>query len=453
MKEYDVIVIGSGVGTNIVFNALSDGMKVALIDKGNVGGTCLNVGCVPSKMLIYPADRIVEIEEARKLGVHAKIGKIDYTSIMKRMKTAVQQGRKFLKREIRNSDNLDFYNKDTYFIDEYVLKVGNESIKGKNFFLASGSRPSIPPVRGLDRIKYLTNESVLKLKERPKSMIIIGGGYIAAEYAHFFSAMGTKVTIVEMGERLLQNEEPEISDLLKRKLGERMIIHTNVQTLAVSSNKNGCMILVKDKTTGKENKITAEKIMVATGRKSNADLLRVENAGIETDQRHFIRVDDFLQTNKKDIWALGDAIGKQMFTHAGDKESEIAWHNATHDEKRAMDFNTVPYAVFTYPQIASLGLTEKEARKTHEVLVGRAMYSDIVAGDTMAEKEGFAKAIVEKNTNRILGFHIIGPYASMIIQEVVNAVAVGNDIKSITESMHIFPALSELIPEVLNKLK
>lgn len=284
-------------------------------------------------------------------------------------------------------------------------------------------------------------------------MIIIGGGYIAAEYAHFFSAMGTKVTIVEMGERLLQNEEPEISDLLKRKLGERMIIHTNVQTLAVSSNKNGCMILVKDKTTGKENKITAEKIMVATGRKSNADLLRVENAGIETDQRHFIRVDDFLQTNKKDIWALGDAIGKQMFTHAGDKESEIAWHNATHDEKRAMDFNTVPYAVFTYPQIASLGLTEKEARKTHEVLVGRAMYSDIVAGDTMAEKEGFAKAIVEKNTNRILGFHIIGPYASMIIQEVVNAVAVGNDIKSITESMHIFPALSELIPEVLNKLK
>ena len=453
MKEYDVIVIGSGVGTNIVFNALSDGLRVALADKGNVGGTCLNVGCVPSKMLIYPADRIVEIEEARKLGVHAKIGKIDYTSIMKRMKTAVQQGRKFLKREIRNSDNLDFYNKEAYFIDEYVLKVGNETIEGKKFFLVSGSRPSIPPVPGLDKIDYLTNESTLELKKKPKSLIIIGGGYIAAEYAHFFSAMGTKVTIVEMGERLLQNEEPEISDLLKRKLGERMIIHTNVQTLAVSSNKNGCMILVKDKTTGKENKITAEKIMVATGRKSNADLLRVENAGIETDERHFIRVDDFLQTNKKDIWALGDAIGKQMFTHAGDKEAEIAWHNATHPEKIKMDFDIVPYAVFTYPQIASVGLTEKEARKNHEILVGRAMYSDIVAGDTMAEKEGFAKAIVEKNTNRILGFHIIGPYASMIIQEVVNAVAFGNDIKSITESMHIFPALSELIPEVLNKLK
>jgi dihydrolipoamide dehydrogenase len=453
MKEYDVIVVGSGVGMNIVFNALSDGMKVALIDMGNVGGTCLNVGCVPSKMLVYPADRIVEIEEAKRLGLRIKIKEIDFSFIMGRMKVPTLQGRKFLKREIRSSKNLDFYNRETYFVDEYSLKVGTEIIKGRKIFIVSGSRITVPPVRGIEKIEYLTNESVLELKKRPGSMIIIGGGYVAAEYAHFFAAMGTKVTIVETGERLLRFEEPEVSELLKKALSKRMKIYTNTETLEVRKVRNGCVVTISDKSSGKVRKMTAERIMVAAGRKSNADLLRVENTGIETDAHHYISVDAFLRTNKENIWALGDAIGKQMFTHAGDKEAEIAWHNATNSEKMAMDFNAVPHAVFTSPQIASVGITEEAAKKDHEILVGKAHYSDTVAGDTMAEKEGFAKAVVDKKTRRILGFHIIGPYAPMLIQEVVNAVANKSDIKYITGSMHIFPALSELIPETLNSLK
>ena len=178
-------------------------------------------------------------------------------------------------------------------------------------------------------------------------MIIIGGGYVAAEYAHFFAAMGTKVTIVEMGERLLRFEEPEVSELLKKALSKRMKIYTNTETLEVRKVRNGCVVTISDKSSGKVRKMTAERIMVAAGRKSNADLLRVENTGIETDAHHYISVDTFLRTNKENIWALGDAIGKQMFTHAGDKEAEIAWHNATNSEKMEMDFNAVPHAVFT----------------------------------------------------------------------------------------------------------
>ena len=450
MKEYDVIVVGAGsTGTGIVFRALSAGFKTALIEKGKVGGTCLNTGCVPSKMLIYPADRLIEIEEAKKLGIHADVKKVDFPRIMERMKTSVTLGRKFLKRELRNSENLDFYDREAYFVDEYTLKIKGEKIRGKKIFIITGSRPAIPPVKGLDKTAYLTNENLLELKRKPKSLVIIGGGYIATEYAHFFSAMGTKVTIVETGERLIQGEEPEIAELLKMELSRRMKIYTNTETLGIRKARNGQVTLIRDRETGKEREITAEKIMVAAGRISNADLLKVGNAGIETDERNFIRVDDFLMTNREHIWALGDAIGRQMFTHAGDKEAEIAWHNATNGDKVRMDFNAVPHAVFTHPQIASVGLTEKEAKKEHEILTGTAKYQDTVAGDTMAERDGFAKAVVEKNTGRILGLHIIGPYAPLIIQEAVNAIANNGVVKSITGCMHIFPTLSELIPDAL----
>ena len=216
MKKYDVIVIGAGVGLGIAFKALAAGLKVALVEKGKVGGTCLNVGCKPSKILITAADRIREIEEARKLGVRAKIESIDFSSIMKRMRGAVDEGRNYMEREIKKSKRLDFYDGAARFIGEYTLEIENERIKGNKIFIASGARPSIPPLKGLDKIEYLTNETVLELKKKPKSMIIIGGGYIAAEYGHFFSAVGTKVTIVGRNERLVPNEEPEISDLFKK---------------------------------------------------------------------------------------------------------------------------------------------------------------------------------------------------------------------------------------------
>ncbi|MBI5674810.1 MAG: dihydrolipoyl dehydrogenase [Nitrospirae bacterium] len=453
MKRYDVIVIGAGdVGLSVAFKASSDGLKVALVEKGHPGGTCVNYGCVPSKTLIHTADRIIEINEAAKLGIRAEITRVDFRAVMDRMKKAVTNGRDGIKTAIKETGNIDFYNRECHFIDDRTIETGDEKIKGKKIFIASGARPNIPPIKGLENIPYLTNESVLGLKKKPEKMLIIGGGYIGLEYAHFFSALGTKVIMIARSARLLPSEEPEISELLKIELGRRVEMLTGT-TEEVKQADGGYVIFVRDIGTGRTKKISAEAVMVATGRKSNADLLKIVNAGIETDKNNFIKVDGHLQASRKHIWAVGDANGMAMFTHAGDKQAEIAWHNATHRKKIRMDFQSVPHAVFTRPQIASIGLTEQQARKSHDVLVGRAKYSDTVMGEAMMEQEGFAKAVVEKNSGRILGFHIIGPHAAILIQEVVNAVINKKDIRSITGCMHIFPALSNLITETLGNLE
>lgn len=297
MKEYDVVVIGSGAGMVIVEGALSQGLRVALVDKGPLGGTCLNVGCIPSKMLIYPADRIAEIQEAKKLGID--------------------------------------------------------------------------------------------------------------------------VTIVQRRDRLVRNEEPEISELLKREMAKRMKIYTNTEVSEVKKNGDGYTIIGRDKIIGEEKEFTAEHIMIATGRKSNADLLKVENTGVETDERGYVKVNDYLETSKENIWALGDAIGKYMFRHVANHEALVAWHNSIHTEEVKMEYRAIPHAVFSHPQIASVGLTEEQAKKDYDIVVGKANYSAVAKGEAMMETESFAKAIVEKSSMKILGFHIIGPYAPILIQEVI----------------------------------
>ncbi|MBI5634758.1 MAG: dihydrolipoyl dehydrogenase [Nitrospirae bacterium] len=454
MDRYDVVVIGAGdVGLGIAFNAASAGLKVALIDKGYVGGTCVNYGCVPSKTLIYTADRILETLENAKLGIHSTITDIDFNAIMQRMRTGVLSGRTSIRNAIEDSGKIALIEGEAHFIDDHTVQAGERKIRGKKIFIASGARAAIPMIQGLDSVHYLTNETLLQLEKQPESMIFIGGGFVAVEYAHFFAALGTRVTIVDRNRTLLHFEEPEISELLRKEMGKRIVLHLGVETIEIKRTDNGKELLVRDIESGQETRIRGEAVMVSAGRRSNADLLKPENAGLETDGKNFIKVDEYLQTNRKHIWAVGDATGRAMFTHAGDKEAEIAWHNATNRKKIRMNFGLVPHAVYTNPQIASVGMTEQQARKEHEILVGRAQYSDTVMGAAMIEQAGFAKAIVEKNTMKILGFHIIGPHAAILIQEVINAMTNGGDMKTITGSMHIFPALSNVVSEAFGNLE
>jgi mycothione reductase len=453
MKNYDVIVIGSGCGTIITEEAVAHGLKTALVDRGPLGGTCLNLGCIPSKMLIYPADRIAEIEEAGKLGIEAEIKNIDFKSIMARMRRNIRENQSHIREGIKQAKGLDFYQGEGHFTGDYTLEVNGQKIKGKKIFIASGARALIPPIKGLDSVNYLTNESVLQLKIRPESLIIIGGGYIAVEYGHFLAAMGTKVTMLEMADRLVLPEEPEISELLKKALSRRMAVHTGAQAVEIKKKGNGVAVLVKDNKTGKEKSYSGQNVLVAVGRRSNADTLKVENSGVETDKRGFIKVNQYLETSKKNIFAVGDANGQQMFTHVANREAVIVGHNAFHNARFKMDYSAAPHAIYSHPQIASVGLTEENAKKEHKILVGRARYSDVAKGEAMMETEGFAKAIVEKETEKILGFHIIGPYAPVLIQEVVNAMASGGHSGEIDQSLHIHPALSELIPTTLNNLE
>lgn len=451
MKEYDVVVVGSGSGIIVVDYAVSQGLKAALVDKGPMGGTCLNVGCIPSKLLVYPADRIVEIQEAEKLGISAKIEKIDFKSIMKRMRDIVDNDRKQMERGVKNTDEFEFYDGQAKFVDDYILEVNGERIKGKKIILASGARPLIPPIKGIEDIDYFTNDTIFDIKEKPKSMVIIGGGYIAVEFGHFFSAMGTEVKILQRNKRLVPKSEPEISELLKSEMGKRMEIHTDTEVKEVKKSGNGYTVIGKNRGSREDIEVFGEIILVAVGRRSNADILDVAKSGIKTDKKGYIEVNEFLETNKPNIWAIGDAIGKHMFRHTANREANIVAGNAFGNEKRKMDFSSVPSAVFTYPEIASVGMTQEEA-EGHDILVGIGKYSDVAMGEAMVENYGFAKAIVDADSGKILGFHIIGPYASILIQEVVNAMALGGDIMNIGKGMHIHPALPEVVIEALNNL-
>ena len=454
MKKYDVVVIGSGSGGEIVDAALGNGFSVAWVDKGPLGGTCLNVGCIPSKMLIYPADRVMEIKEAEKLGIKAEIKDVDFIKIMEHMREPIRESHEHMERGLETPmENFQYYKGEGHFVDDYTIEINGERIKGGKIFIGSGARPFIPPIKGIEDVDYLTNNNVFNLTGKPNSIIIVGGGYIAVEFAHFFSAMGTKVTVLQRGNRLIKNAEPEISDLLKNLMDKRMDIVTNFDVSEVKKQGNQIVVIGRDRSSDKERQFSAEKIIIATGRKSNADLLKIENTGVETDSRGYIKVNEFLETNKKNIWAFGDAIGRYMFKHVANEEALVAWRNAVHDHKAPMDYSAVPFAVFTYPQIAGVGLSEEEAEKSHQILVGKTKYSDVAKGEAMMELEGFTKAIVNKEDERILGFHIIGPYAPILVQEVVNAMALGGKIGYIGRGMHIHPALPEIILRTFGNLK
>lgn len=453
MKKYDVIVVGSGSGMLVADEAIGHGLKVALVDKGPYGGTCLNTGCIPSKMLIYPADRIVEIQEAGKLGVKADIKDIDFRAIMRRMRESIGDTQKHIREGVSDIENLDFYEGEGRFTGDRTIEVNGERIEGENIVIASGSRPLIPPISGLDKVDYLTNETLLQLDERPESLIIIGGGYIGVEYGHFFAAMGTKVTILEMMDKLVPVEEPEIRELLYNRLRKRMEVRLNSQAQEIKPEGGKVRVTVKDSITGKSSDFTADRILIAVGRRSNADLLKVENAGLKLDKRGFIEADEAMETSVKNVLAVGDANGRQMFTHVANREALIVAENLLHDASLKMSYDAIPHAVYSHPQIAAVGLTEEQARQNHDILIARVPYTDVAKGEAMMEREGFAKAIVDKDSMKILGFHIIGPFAPTLIQEVVNAMASGGNIEEINDGIHIHPALSELIQNTVNSLE
>ncbi len=450
MKEYDIIIIGSGAGLDILDTAVEHGHKVALIDKGPIGGTCLNVGCIPSKMLIFPADRIMEIQESAKLGIEAEIKRIDFAAIMKRMHKLVDEDASRIKKYLKESKNVDFYEDTTEFVEKNTLKVGRKTIRGKQIYLASGSRPLIPPIKGLADVDYLTNETLLGLTQVPKSLIVIGGGYVGVEYAHFFAAMGSEVTIIEMGSRLLPAEEPEVSAFLHMALARRMMVHTQCTAESVEkSAEGGVVVNIQHPGPGPKSQIKAEKLLLAAGRRSNADLLRVEKGGIAVDKQGYIKVNGHMETNVKGVYAIGDANGREMFTHTSHAEASVAAANGIHGAKETMDYRAAPHAIFTHPQVASVGLTEEAAARKYKIVIGRADYSETALGAAMMQEEGFAKIIMEEGTGKILGGHIIGPWASVLIQEVVNAMARKGSFADIARGIHIHPALSELIVKAL----
>ncbi|MGA9348340.1 MAG: dihydrolipoyl dehydrogenase [Anaerolineae bacterium] len=454
MKEFDLIVVGSGAGMNVAANAVAHGMNVAVIDRGPLGGTCLNRGCIPSKVMLYPADVIRMAEEAKAIGVHAKIEKVDFDLIMKRVWKIVLEGRHEMERGVEHSEQIEFFNVDGSFVSDYTMQVGEDLITADTIIIASGARPFIPPIEGIEEVGYLTSATIFDIKEPPESLLIVGGGYIAAEFAHFFSAIGTKVTIVGRNIRFVPQEELEVSELLKKRMSSYCQVYTNHEAARAEIRNGLKVVTATDRSDGQSYEFAGQEILVAVGRRSNSDILEPEKTGVETDSRGWIKVDPFLRTTKEGIWALGDATGKHMFRHTANYESEVVWTNAFTEHKHPVDEHAVPHAVFTHPQIASVGMTEEQAKQSHEILVGVKRYSDVAKGYAMGEEDGFVKVIVESETGRILGAHIIGPHAAILVQQLVYLMNTEQqDYMPLALAQTIHPALSEVVVGAFGNLR
>jgi len=459
MREYDLIAIGSGSAMNIVSAVIQENphMKIAVIDKDEPGGICLTRGCIPSKILLYPAELVRTVGRSGEFGVEVDIRKIDFEKVMERMRTLIGGDINMIRQGLSHSENVDYYPAVAEFVGPYTLKVGDETITSKMIFLCTGSKPIIPPIKGLEKVGYLTSDTILKMNRLPESIAIVGGGYIAAEYGHFLSAMGSKVTIIGRNPQFLKQEEPAVSALAKKELEKHMTILTNHEVREAEKTSMGKKRLVAvNRENGEKAVITADEILIATGRGPNTDVLHPERGGVETDKRGWITVNEYMETSQPNIWAFGDANGRQLFKHAANYESIIVYYNAILNKKVKVDYHAIPHAVFTYPEIASVGLREKEAIEKYgkdKVLIGIYRYEDTAKGEAMGVKDYFVKVIVERGTMKILGAHIIGPYASVLIQEIINLMYTPEQsAEPIINGMHIHPALNEVVERAFRSL-
>jgi mycothione reductase len=459
LREYDLISIGTGSAMSIVEAMMREkpDLKVAVIDKDEPGGICLTRGCIPSKILLYPAELIRAVEGSDEFGVGIRVQSVDFEKIMTRMRALIRRDIDEIRDGLSKSENIDYYPHVAEFVAPYTLKVNNEIITAKMIFLCSGSRPKVPRIEGLKEAGYLTSDTLLSLSKLPKSIAIIGGGYIAAEYGHFFSAMGSEVTIIGRNPQFLPEEEPEVSALAKKELSKHIRIFTNHEVVrAEKAPPSSKKLIAVNRETGQSLEVAAEEILVAAGRESNSDLLHPQLGGVKADDKGWILVNEYLETSQPNVWALGDAIGKYQFKHVANYEALVVYSNAVLGKKLKADYHAVPHAVFTSPEVASVGLGEKEAVERYgpsRVLIGIHRYQDTAKGEAMGAKDYFVKVLVEVDTMRILGAHIIGPHASILIHEIIDTMySAEQTISPIVEAMHIHPALSEVVERAFRAL-
>ncbi len=452
-RVFDAIVIGAGSGLHISSIAAEKGLKVAVIDEGPFGGTCLNRGCIPSKMLIHVADVLEAIRKAQVFGITAKATNVDWKAIQKRVWNVVDGEAKSIELANKHLRNVKVYRKRASFVGHKLLKVGNEYLAAEKIFICAGTRPSLPPFSGLKRVKHETSDTVMRLRERPKSMIILGGGYIAAELGHFFSSLGTRVALINRSGMLVRNEDEEIAvaftEIVKKKY--TVLLNTNV----VSVVKRGKGIVVAAEHGGKKKAIVADVLLVATGRRPNTDTLAVEKTGVKVTEDGFVQVNNSMETNVPGIWAIGDIAGKYLFKHSANLEADVCAYNAFHPEtKMKVNYLAMPHAVFASPQIAGVGVTEQELKKQKiPYKVGTYKYIRTGMGKALEDEDGFVKVLADPATKKILGCHIIGTDASTLIHEVIVAMRAGLTTDAIVDAVHIHPALPEVVQRAFGSIE
>lgn len=444
MADFDLIVIGGGTGNNVAAAAAEAGLETALVEPGPLGGTCLNRGCNPSKMLIQAANAVHDVREAERFHVDATVDGVDHAAIVEEMDGLLGGLADKKEAAYREKANLSIYTEYTEFVDERTLELGGETVTGEKVVVATGSQPIVPPIDGLSEIDYLTSQDALYLRSPPESLVILGGGYIAVELGYYFQSMGTEVTIVEMMDSLVPREDGEVASTFTEIAAERHTVHTGHRVTAVDEGTGGHAVHAETED-GEELTVEGSEVLVALGRRPTTDALGLDQAGIDVDDRGFIETNEYLETSAENVWAQGDVAGNALFKHSGDYETRYTIANAVHGERQAVDFTAMPHTIFTEPQIAGVGSTEEELEDQDiEYRVGRAAYSDSAMGRAKKLDEGFVKVLAAPD-GEILGTHIIGYTASTLLHEAVVAMRHGLGVDAVADTIHAHPTLSKVV--------
>jgi pyruvate/2-oxoglutarate dehydrogenase complex dihydrolipoamide dehydrogenase (E3) component len=452
--KYDAIIIGSGQGGNPLAYRLADvGWQVALIEKGNVGGTCINTGCTPTKTMVHRAQIAHYATNAARWGVHAENVTADLSTIVAQKNNVVASFRGGVQKKIGLHPNIHLYQGQARFTNAHQVQVDGTLLESDKIFLDTGGRPIIPDIPGLDPASVLTNESLTELKELPEHLIVLGGGYIGLEFGQMFRRFGSRVTILQNKAQIVPREDPEIAAELQKILeGEGIEFHLNVQATRVEQTAGSVKVSVTMPRGSKT--ISGSHLLAAVGRRPNTDDLGLDIAGVETDNSGFIRVNSHLETNVPGIWALGDVKGGPAFTHISYNDFQIIDANLTQGKNLTIENRIVPYCVFTDPQLGCVGRTEKEARAAgYNLKIGAIPMSHVARAIERDETAGMMKVIVDAANDRILGAAILGCEGGELVH-VLYTLMLGNLPYTLLKgAVYIHPTLTEGFFTLLDNVK
>jgi pyruvate/2-oxoglutarate dehydrogenase complex dihydrolipoamide dehydrogenase (E3) component len=415
--KFDTIAIGSGQAANPLSFALADlGRKVALIERAELGGSCINTGCTPTKTMVASAQVAHYARDAARWGVRASDVAVDMPAVVARKNQVVQNGRKGVQKRIDARPNVKLIGGQAKFTGPHQVQVGAELLESEKIFINTGTRPAIPQIPGLDTVPFLTNATIMELQVVPDHLLVLGGGYIGLEFGQMFRRFGSRVTIVHTGERIMPREDPDIASALQKALeAEGVAFRLNTTTKRVE-NRNGAIALTVE-SGGATETLQGSHLLVATGRKPNTDNLSLEAAGVVTDARGYVKVNGRMETNVPGIWALGDVKGGPAFTHISYNDYQIAYANIIEGKNLTIENRYLPYALFTDPQLGRVGITETEARTSgRKFKMGTFPMSSVSRAIELGETAGLMKIIVDAQNDRILGAAILGSEGGETVQ-------------------------------------
>ena len=448
MKEFDLIIIGAGRASNLAVSAGKAGKRVALIEKSTLGGTCPNRGCVPSKLLLGYAHVANAIKESQRHFIDSSINSIDIKKIFEKTNSYISKIDSIY--ENKFNENVQIFKGEGSFISNNIVKVNDEQLTAPKIVIATGTRPIEAPHE-----KAWTSDDIFPLLgDIPKSITIVGAGFIACELASFFSGVGIKTTLLVRSQRILSNEDEEISAIFKDEFSKKMdiLFDTSIKTTNYENNQFNLILENKDGTT-KEHQSDA--LLYATGRQSNTDTLNLENTSIQIDERGFIKRDKLFETNAKGVYVVGDASGKHMLQHASAYEINHLGKILLEDCKEPLYFKYMPHAVFTEPEIASVGITEQKAKEKNIKYI-TSTTNWLASAKAMSTRLHYpvTKFLINPDNYEILGCHMIGPESSTMMHQVLAVMHINNDVRHIKEMLYIHPALSEaLLPAAVAAVK